>query len=1062
MLLARSAGPFGRIVIPARSALIFGENATDGIALDATGISVDGALLAGAATCRLTTRVTITLHGSRPASKHALDGMPAWSKGIAVSGTMELHGKLFHRTWTRLARGVQPGERVVLLQHAVNWEASQQVLLTTTALKDSRDWHQNEVVTVERRLSTAELPAGVGGAILLSAPALYEHAATDAYQAEVALLSRYIVIQGAASDSEPSDDLPVACDHSHWVLDSNSVPCPHTHLTGYGATVQISGPTAIGRASAIELRRVGQTNVLGRYPYHLHLMGSVAAEQPGSALGATTEIHAADLARSRAYLTDSSIHRSYYRCISLHGTHRAIVSQNVAYDAIGHCYYLEDGVEEFNVLAHNLAAHVHFLSSPGRSDGQTCDDVAQSDTLLLPADVTASGFYITNAHNVLIGNAASGGWAGFAFPMLPSPVKVHRDSHRHVTPSGRALLRFQGNSAHSSGWWWRRAGMIYFGGKLWHRVDDPTDPLHGELTYNPCRTSPARGGETILKETKVFLGRGVGVSHWGSRPELTGFEAHDVGLAASILGAGWIDRMLVRCRTGAPLSLPCGDPSDCDAKRAKMAGSGFEWYDTNQAHIITNATFRRCGARTSAHGDATVGCGDGVSGCSAPSSVWALLSHSDQHTPEYMQATSNIAYEACGRRTRLRNFVSDGGAELNNGMQSTVSSRLISWFDADGSTSSATGGVPLRTGVLIGSAVAEAGDWWRLDDACRYDADDAPLWLCEARGARQLGSINLQWLPEQQAALGVSECGNGQIGMLCTPHGYVRHWGTRFGSGYGSALPLTLNGEVTGALGGFGWHVRLSNGGPRELNISRMQVHHTTKLLLSISYPRSVTSVSVTAIAPPWCFKWESVTRACTTAFTRVSSISAVRRSLGNTYHLQQGILTLRLVQPPESSTGTPEWTVPVDPIAPFVRGGLTIPRFAWHSRLTIRAECAPSASSPAFCEGAASDSEPPEPCADGTLQTAYDQCCEPHGGACISPDGEPSPPITSLDAPSPPPPPPPPPPAECGGPPTSHTCVLSAEAVQQGADCSCQYVWQPGCAQPSGTRLFCDGLSQL
>ena len=77
---------------------------------------------------------------------------------------------------------------------------------------------------------------------------------------------------------------------------------------------------------------------------------------------------------------------------------------------------LEDGVEERNVLEYNLASHIHFIpgpdGSPGRSNGQTCADVHQSDHLSLPADVTAAGFYITNAHNTLVGNAASGGWAG--------------------------------------------------------------------------------------------------------------------------------------------------------------------------------------------------------------------------------------------------------------------------------------------------------------------------------------------------------------------------------------------------------------------------------------------------------------------------------------------------------------------------------------------------------------------------------------------------------------------------------------------------------------------------
>ena len=38
----------------------------------------------------------------------------------------------------------------------------------------------------------------------------------------------------------------------------------------------------------------------------------------------------------RAYALDVSIHRSYYRGVSIHGTHRALISQSVAYDIIGH------------------------------------------------------------------------------------------------------------------------------------------------------------------------------------------------------------------------------------------------------------------------------------------------------------------------------------------------------------------------------------------------------------------------------------------------------------------------------------------------------------------------------------------------------------------------------------------------------------------------------------------------------------------------------------------------------------------------------------------------------
>jgi hypothetical protein len=256
---------------------------------------------------------------------------------------------------------------------------------------------------------------------------------------------------------------------------------------------------------------------------------------------------------------------------------------------------------------------------------------------------------VTNARNILVGNAASGGWAGFAFPTLAQPIKLHR-SHS-LNPASRETLRFEGNSAHSSGFYWHSAGQIYVGGKLWHPYSS------GHLRYNPCRTHPARSGRTRFDDTKVFLGRGVGVSHWGNEPqpkqclrtlhciralfslrhvhsivcaagnapELVGFEAHDLALSAAVLGNGWLANGLVRCRTGALLQPPCDTPGCEPAALAHIEGSGFGWYDVSQAHVVVNVTFRNCGAGASA----TEGCGDGSVGCHPHSSVWLLMTHSD-------------------------------------------------------------------------------------------------------------------------------------------------------------------------------------------------------------------------------------------------------------------------------------------------------------------------------------------------------------------------------------------------------------------------------------------------
>jgi hypothetical protein len=71
----------------------------------------------------------------------------------------------------------------------------------------------------------------------------------------------------------------------------------------------------------------------------------------------------------------------------------------------------------------NLASHVHPIFRPADGGyGQNGETFFSQPNLFLPADTSASGFYILNAANSFIGNAASGGWAGFAFPNAVGPV----------------------------------------------------------------------------------------------------------------------------------------------------------------------------------------------------------------------------------------------------------------------------------------------------------------------------------------------------------------------------------------------------------------------------------------------------------------------------------------------------------------------------------------------------------------------------------------------------------------------------------------------------------------
>lgn len=56
-----------------------------------------------------------------------------------------------------------------------------------------------------------------------------------------------------------------------------------------------------GRFSGVELYRAGQTNQMGKYPFHFHMLGNISTP-------------------NLFYVSDCSVHRSYFRCFTIHGT----------------------------------------------------------------------------------------------------------------------------------------------------------------------------------------------------------------------------------------------------------------------------------------------------------------------------------------------------------------------------------------------------------------------------------------------------------------------------------------------------------------------------------------------------------------------------------------------------------------------------------------------------------------------------------------------------------------------------------------------------------------------
>ncbi|HTY93056.1 MAG TPA: hypothetical protein VMC02_04155, partial [Steroidobacteraceae bacterium] len=141
---------------------------------------------------------------------------------------------------------------------------------------------------------------------------------------------------------------------------------------------------------------------------------------------------------------------------------------NVTYNTVGHCFFLEDGIEHGNQFVHNLAMQTKChpskpcvptnLAAAGenpaydnrqaiRSSGQASKDV------LLPSDNTAASYWITNPDNSYVDNVAAGSDAnGFwmSLPEHPNGAFADTDISKATWPRRTPFREFRGNVAHSN------------------------------------------------------------------------------------------------------------------------------------------------------------------------------------------------------------------------------------------------------------------------------------------------------------------------------------------------------------------------------------------------------------------------------------------------------------------------------------------------------------------------------------------------------------------------------------------------------------------------------------
>jgi len=366
-------------------------------------IMVHGELEIGTEAKPFTHKATITLTDNVKGEEM----MGMGDRGIMLSGgTLNLHGDRTN-TWTKLARTAPAGSSSIEVLDASQWKAGDEIVLASTDF-DPRQ--------AERR----SLTAVSGNTLTLDKPLEYMHFGKITFdvdeRGEVGLLTRNIKVQ-ASPDAAQS-------------------------FKGGHIMAMVTSKMFV---SGVELNRMGQNLELARYPIHWHLVGDGGKGQ---------------------YIRNASIHDTYNRCVTVHGTHNLRVENNVTYNTVGHCFFMEDGIEHGNEFVHNLAIQTKChtskpcvptnLAAAGESTETRQAGAAsgqQSKDVLLPSDNTVASFWITNPDNSYRDNVAAGSDAnGFwmSLPEHPNGAFEGTDQSKATWPRRTKFREFKGNVAHSN------------------------------------------------------------------------------------------------------------------------------------------------------------------------------------------------------------------------------------------------------------------------------------------------------------------------------------------------------------------------------------------------------------------------------------------------------------------------------------------------------------------------------------------------------------------------------------------------------------------------------------
>ena len=354
------------------------------ISLTADYLLVEGQLEAGTENKPYAGQLTITLNGP----DEDVMGMGSRCFGTMNGGGIELHGSARNkRAYTKIAAHAFRGATTLeLTDDPTEWAVGDHIVIAPSGFLP----FEAEELTI----------TAVNGRNVSFTPALkYNHWGTvQTYhgrtldeRAEVAILSRNIIIQGPESS----------------VAD------------GFGAHGMIMAGSAPVHVEGVLFQRMGQPGRAARYSWHWHLAGDRAGD----------------------YIRDCTVRDALQRGYVVHGTDNVLVENNVAYNVTNHAFIpAEDGNEMGNRFIGNIAV----LTRKVEKGYMAFPHGNHPETMSNQGEHRASAFWLRNVHNPLIGNVAAGveKGAGFFydthgrhrdfrdFDLLPQPI-IFQDNVAH-------------------------------------------------------------------------------------------------------------------------------------------------------------------------------------------------------------------------------------------------------------------------------------------------------------------------------------------------------------------------------------------------------------------------------------------------------------------------------------------------------------------------------------------------------------------------------------------------------------------------------------------------------